>query len=69
MWDAIRKVEHFYDRLEWIPACKEMIRYAWLIVRRDGDCDMAARLEMICIRRNHIGRLQSEWKNQPLKMR
>lgn len=29
MWEEIKKVDHFYDRLEWIPEGKEMIAYAW----------------------------------------
>lgn len=28
MWEAIKNVENYYDRLEWIPTGKDMIRYA-----------------------------------------
>lgn len=29
MWKSIKNVEHYYEKLEWIPAGKNMITYAW----------------------------------------
>ena len=29
MWDAIRKIDHFYDKLELMPGAKEMFGRIW----------------------------------------